>query len=534
MSVLSTSALHESTHDDGLDRSLFLTAKLCIRPLNEAAYCDLCCAKLEGSVFEISCGHSFCKSCLVAIAEADRSLRGDSAEVTSLECPLCLRPSEYIANQDPFVRTKDTLCQECNSAESSVSCATCGANLCSECDARVHSFRLSASHRRSAISRCNNEDANTIEVPCQSVTHKAAATSASGFLADRRSVGASGSGSMVSSSRLATQALSTSTLDGGSVTHLCVETHELLCTACMNSSYYKDKTFVPVRDATVESANKIMHTATRIRSLVAKSRDQVHALRGLSVQNQALFNYAATDLGVIRENSLKLITARFTQLQDALRRVFDTRSSDIQAKADEVCATVRRAMDSAVSCEKHATQRQQEVFLLEFPSLFASLQREEKALAEFADGFEALSLPPYPRICGTEKLTDLVNNHLCLQDADLLVEQISAGGQMNAVAHVVLGCRVCANSIVRVASKDELKKAAVRSRGCLYGLRGDMICDNGIMLDATTGKPSAHPALCKNCGAEIGRWCEDGHVEKSFAPGLVYVSVNALSKTMLN
>lgn len=399
-----------------------------VRPLDLGAFCDLCCGQL-GAAYEMSCGHAFCKSCLAAIAEMDMRCPADPYSsqagalapadggerapargsplpaLQELECPACLRLCSRVRERQGSQRMvapsiARPMCAECGERVAEVRCSTCGADLCAECDQKVHGFRATSGHSREALSTVREHTGNlppSWDAP--------GALSPAGAVASRSALEGSSSAPTGSASQAPVSLychgaahrnpLSTSTgpaslgvpsLSGlvspasdpqfgrPLATHYCVETGELLCPDCVASSFYSGKTLLTVDEGASRCAAQVRDASARVRGLASAVREHLVHLRGLGRCSASYLSSALSELQAVRRAVVAAVEQRFGEIEAQLSQMAQKRAEAVAAMEAKDSSEVQAAVDCALACEKHVAQRQAGVLLLEYPAMHGDLQ----------------------------------------------------------------------------------------------------------------------------------------------------------------
>eukprot|EP01105_Mastigella_eilhardi_P006557 TRINITY_DN18093_c0_g1_i1.p1 TRINITY_DN18093_c0_g1~~TRINITY_DN18093_c0_g1_i1.p1 ORF type:complete len:301 (+),score=60.08 TRINITY_DN18093_c0_g1_i1:36-905(+) len=128
-----------------------------------AAECPVCLAFFEEGArapMLLACGHTFCCGCL------DKLARGSATRVL-VACPLCAQRTDLPEGDAASLKKNFSLitllgalrgrkhsrvCEECGERPAGWSCDACGADLCADCDARVHGqSKVLGRHSRSRV-----------------------------------------------------------------------------------------------------------------------------------------------------------------------------------------------------------------------------------------------------------------------------------------------------------------------------------------------------------------------------------------------
>jgi len=513
-----------------------------------------------------------------------------------LECPVCLRlcsrVKERLGGQrlQALAGVGRAMCAECGERVSQVRCSTCGTDLCTECDQKIHSFRATGGHTRETLSVVSEYTGNIPPSGDASGEAPGALSPAPAGSASQDPVllychGAAHRNPLSSSSGPDSLALSgVPTLSGlvspasdpqfgrPVATHYCVDTGELLCPECATSPFYSGKRILTVDEGASMCAAQVRDASARARGLASSVREHLLHLRGLRECSASYLTSALSELQTLRRAVLAAVDQRFDEIDAQLSQLAQKRADAITTLENKDSAEVQAAVDCALACEKHVAQRQAGVLLLEYPAMHGDLQDAVARLAAFvADtcpreprgspdrgdpgrGSTRTILPrvcPYPRLLPVVDLVDLLDERLRFRQDDLLAEEANHGlvfsGRQGPPPETVsptrtagrdprspsqggrLGCKKCGAPLLNLRNREALETAAEHRRGALCGIRPELAVPGSLILDSQGGEPSARPLRCKKCSCELGRWAEEGSGGRGYQPSYLYVSTNSVA-----
>jgi len=136
--------------------------------------CPVCLERFQGddgaprTPLVLVCGHTVCRSCLVAIAARDSA---QGKPLKAVVCPVCRHPTALPESGDVTALPKNfalieqlkehsgggdasaaaapvTLCDGCRKESATVFCPQCRWQFCGGCDERMHGFAVMQDHKR--------------------------------------------------------------------------------------------------------------------------------------------------------------------------------------------------------------------------------------------------------------------------------------------------------------------------------------------------------------------------------------------------